>query len=229
MAEGEGSVLSPLDNLGYYDARNCRCPHPGPLPAGEGVSAPASRGRWEMNHLCISSGKEWLSCVFYSFFRLPKHIEGQGVCLAARTRPLWRLFLTPLSHGCFTLEFEIRPADRNERVGHMELLVDTQDPKQVEIGMQIEDSHQGQGLGTRALHLIEPFLESALGVELRYGPGSGGQCPQQAFAEKAGYRTAGHGPGRHDPFYETHWIKRVNCSAGRGMADIQGFRSWVFA
>ena len=141
---------------------------------------------------------------FLQIFRLPKHIEGQGVCLAARTRPLWRLFLTPLSQGCFTLEFEIRPANRKERVGHMELLVDSQDPKQVEIGMQIEDSHQGQGLGTRALHLIEPFLESALGVEFVTVRVREDNARSRAFAEKAGYRTAGNGPDGM-----IHFTKRI--------------------
>jgi len=141
---------------------------------------------------------------FLQVFRLPKRIEGQGVCLAARPRPLWRLLLTPLSQGCFTLEFEIRQQRGRQRVGHMEVLLDTQDARQVEIGMEVDPPYRGQGLGMRALHLIEPFLSGALGVELVTVRVRKDNARSRAFAEKAGYKM-----DKHESNGMIHFTKRI--------------------
>ncbi|MBI4773000.1 MAG: GNAT family N-acetyltransferase [Deltaproteobacteria bacterium] len=143
---------------------------------------------------------------FLQVFRLPKRIEGQGVCLAARPRPLWRLLLTPLSQGRFTLEFVIR-LQGGERVGQVEVRMDTQGLKQAEIGMEVDPAHRSQGLGRRALQLIESYLADTLGVETATVRVREDNSPSRAFAEQAGYRMA-----EHDPNGMIHFKKRIGNS-----------------
>jgi len=133
---------------------------------------------------------------FLQAFRLPGRIKGSGVCLKARTGPLWRHVLSPLSQGPLTLEFEIRTEGGNERAGRMEVLLDTADVKQVEIGMEILEPHRGQGLGTRALHLMETHVAGAWGVEAVVVRVREDNARSRAFVEKAGYRSE-TGEGRN--------------------------------